>query len=205
MTRSSTFLPARSLSNPSHASGPGILRNRVLAAVLGAARLAVLGGVLAGVLAAVLGGVLGGLALRVAAEEGETRRALGRRVPAAELRRAPEGDAATPEDDAAKIEFFRQKVAPVLKEHCFECHARGADEVKGDLLLDSQAALLKGGANGPAVVPGDVEASFLIRAIRYTEDDYKMPPRGKLDDDVIRDLEKWIKDGAKSNLPKESP
>jgi hypothetical protein len=109
------------------------------------------------------------------------------------------------EDEAAKIDFFRKKVAPVLKEHCYECHSQKADEVKGDLLLDSQAALAKGGANGPAVVPGDVEASFLIRAIRYTEDDYKMPPRGKLDDDVIRDLEKWIKEGAKNNLPKESP
>jgi hypothetical protein len=109
------------------------------------------------------------------------------------------------DSDAAKIDFFRKKVEPVLKEHCFECHSRKADEVKGDLLLDSQAALAKGGANGPAVVPGDVDASFLIRAIRYTEDDYKMPPRGKLDDDVIRDLEKWIKDGAKNNLPKESP
>lgn len=109
------------------------------------------------------------------------------------------------EDEAAKIDFFRKKVAPVLKEHCYECHSQKADEVKGDLLLDSQAALAKGGANGPAVVPGDVEASFLIRAIRYTEDDYKMPPRGKLDDDVVRDLEKWIKEGAKNNLPKESP
>ncbi len=109
------------------------------------------------------------------------------------------------EGESAKIEFFRKKVAPVLKDHCFECHSKKSDEVKGDLLLDSQAALAKGGANGPAVVPGDIEASFLIRAIRYTEDDYKMPPRGKLDDDVIRDLEKWIKDGAKNDFPKESP
>lgn len=109
------------------------------------------------------------------------------------------------EGESAKIEFFRKKVAPVLKEHCFECHSKKSDEVKGDLLLDSQAALAKGGANGPAVVPGDIEASFLIRTVRYTEDDYKMPPRGKLDDDVVRDLEKWIKDGAKNDFPKELP
>ena len=114
-------------------------------------------------------------------------------------------DVRSEEGESAKIEFFRKKVAPVLKEHCFECHSKKSDEVKGDLLLDSQAALAKGGANGPAVVAGDIEASFLIRAIRYTEDDYKMPPRGKLDDDVVRDLEKWIKDGAKNDFPKESP
>lgn len=205
MTRSSAALPSSSLSKLSHSSDVGGRRIRVPAAVLGvvfgavfgAVRCAAIGAMFIAVRFAAIGAVLvampGELALRVVAEEGQTRP-----VSPGNVRRAPEGD-------AAKIEFFRQKVAPVLKEHCFECHSRGADEVKGDLLLDSQAALLKGGANGPAVVPGDVEASFLIRAIRYTEDDYKMPPRGKLDDDVIRDLEKWIKDGAKSNLPKESP
>ena len=99
------------------------------------------------------------------------------------------------EGESAKIEFFRKKVAPVLKEHCFECHSKKSDEVKGDLLLDSQAALAKGGANGPAVVPGDIEASFLIRTVRYTEDDYKMPPRGKLDDDVVREVEGGLPQG----------
>ena len=100
------------------------------------------------------------------------------------------------EDDEA-IEFFRKWVEPVLKEHCYECHSKDAVELKGELRLDTQEGLRRGGANGPAVVPGDIEASFLIRAMRYKEDDYKMPPRGKLDDDVIRVLETWIKKGAR--------
>ncbi|MFO0819667.1 MAG: c-type cytochrome domain-containing protein [Pirellulales bacterium] len=99
-------------------------------------------------------------------------------------------------DKEESLALFRKKIEPALKQHCFECHSKDAEEVKGELLLDSREGLRRGGPNGPAVVPGDVEASFLIRSIRYKEDDYKMPPRGRLDDDVIRDFEAWVKSGA---------
>ncbi len=43
--------------------------------------------------------------------------------------------------------------------------------------LISQAALLQGGDSGAAVVPGDPEKSKLIEAVRYKNDDLKMPPK----------------------------
>ena len=99
-----------------------------------------------------------------------------------------------------KAEFFEQKIRPLLVEHCGKCHgdekATKGKEAKGGLRTDGRAALLKGGDNGPSVVPGDLTKSKLIEAIRYANIDLQMPPSGKLPDAVIRDLEQWVKDGA---------
>src|SRR5262245_49693529 len=94
------------------------------------------------------------------------------------------------------IEFFEKKVRPVLVEHCFKCHAAAATKPKGGLLMDSRDALLRGGDSGPALVPGKPEESLLLKAIRYSDDALRMPPKGKLPQEVIADLEKWIALGA---------
>src|SRR6266850_1451497 len=63
--------------------------------------------------------------------------------------------------------------------------------------LDSAEALLKGGDSGPTVIPGDVEGSLLIKAVRYTDPDLKMPPKNKkLSAEQIASLEAWVKMGA---------
>ncbi|PQO41180.1 PSD1 and planctomycete cytochrome C domain-containing protein [Blastopirellula marina] len=90
--------------------------------------------------------------------------------------------------------FFETKIRPVLAEHCYECHAGDSKLVRGGLLLDSREAIRTGGDNGPAVVPGDVEQSLLIAAMRH--ETFEMPPRKKLPDAVIADFEKWITRGA---------
>lgn len=98
---------------------------------------------------------------------------------------------------AADLEFFEAKVRPVLVEHCYKCHSRDADKVKGGLLLDSREGLLHGGNTGDAVVPGDPEASLLIHAVRYSDEDLQMPPKNrKLSDEQIDDLTKWVQMGA---------
>jgi hypothetical protein len=96
----------------------------------------------------------------------------------------------------AGIEFFEKKIRPVLVEHCYECHAATAKKVRGGLLLDSRGGVRKGGFTGPAVVPGDLDKSLLIKAVRYTDPDMKMPKKGKLPAAVIADLEAWVKMGA---------
>src|SRR5204863_9196415 len=94
------------------------------------------------------------------------------------------------------VEFFEKKVRPVLVEHCYKCHSAEAKSPKGGLLLDNRPAVLKGGETGPALVPGKPAESLLFKAIRYTDDGLRMPPEGKLPDEVIADLEKWIVLGA---------
>ena len=96
----------------------------------------------------------------------------------------------------AGFEFFEKKIRPVLVEHCYECHAANAKKVRGQLLLDSRDGVRKGGVSGPAIEPGDPDKSLLIKAIRYTDPDTKMPKKGKLPAAVIADLEAWVKMGA---------
>jgi cytochrome c553 len=90
-------------------------------------------------------------------------------------------------------EFFEKKVRPILAAHCTGCH--GAEKQKGGLRLDSKTAMLKGGDNGSAAVPGDAEKSLLVQMIRY-DSDVKMPPKGKLGDAEIAVLTAWVKGGA---------
>src|SRR2546428_4847263 len=56
--------------------------------------------------------------------------------------------------------------------------------------------MLKGGDSGPAIVPGQPEQSLLIKAIRFTDDVLRMPPKSKLDDRYIADFTSWIRLGA---------
>ena len=98
---------------------------------------------------------------------------------------------------ASQAEFFENKVRPVLSKHCYKCHSAEATKVKGGLLLDTRESTLKGGDTGPALVPGDAEKSLLIKAIRYTDPDLQMPPKGeKLSDAQIAGLVAWVKMGA---------
>jgi hypothetical protein len=94
------------------------------------------------------------------------------------------------------IEFFEKKIRPLLVSHCYECHSADAKKVRGGLLLDSRDGLRKGGESGPALVPGHPEKSLLIKAVRYDDDEFKMPPKGKLPAAAIADLETWVKMGA---------
>jgi cytochrome c553 len=93
-------------------------------------------------------------------------------------------------------EFFESKIRPLLIESCFKCHSSTAEKVKGGLLLDSKEACLKGGTTGPAVVPGNAEKSLMVKAVRYTDPDLRMPPKEKLSDQQIADIEAWVRRGA---------
>src|SRR5580698_7279756 len=106
------------------------------------------------------------------------------------------GRAQTAQLTPAQLDFFESKIRPVLADNCYKCHSAEAEKVKGDLLLDTREGVLKGGETGPAIVPGNPDASLLIKAIRYTDPDLQMPKDKKLPDDEIADLETWVKMGA---------
>jgi len=95
--------------------------------------------------------------------------------------------------DSRSAEFFEARVRPLLVAKCLSCHI-GAG-AKGKLDLGSREAILKGGAQGPSVVPGNPEKSLLIQVIRY-EGKLKMPLGAKLADHEIRILTEWVKMGA---------
>src|SRR5438445_10367306 len=84
-------------------------------------------------------------------------------------------DAAEP--PAEQIEFFESKIRPIFADHCYTCHSEKAEKLKGGLRLDSSDAILKGGDTAPRIIPGDVEGSLVIKAVRYTDPDPKLPPK----------------------------
>ncbi len=97
-------------------------------------------------------------------------------------------------DETDSEEFFEKRIRPVLVEHCYECHSASSKAIKGGLRLDSREAMRSGGESGPGVVPGDLELSSVVSAMKY--ESVEMPPKGKLSQNVIADFEKWVTDGA---------
>jgi len=100
------------------------------------------------------------------------------------------------EIDPEHLRFFETKIRPVLADACYSCHSEDAGKTKGGLALDSRQALFHGGDSGEAIVPGRPERSLLIQAIRWDDEDLRMPPKEKLSNEQIADLEKWVQMGA---------
>lgn len=103
-----------------------------------------------------------------------------------------------------QVQFFEKQVRPILVEHCDKCH--GEKKQWGGLRLDSREAILAGGESGPAAVASQPEQSLFIRAIRQTDENLKMPEEGKLSEEEIATLTRWVEMGLpypeKKNLSK---
>ncbi len=110
----------------------------------------------------------------------------------AKIRTALEASSQTSIEDSKK---FHGQVLSILKDECFRCHG---DKDKGGLKLNSREAAIKPGESGdPALVPGDVAASQMIRRIQSKDEDERMPPKGQgLKPEQIQVLENWVKSGA---------
>jgi hypothetical protein len=98
--------------------------------------------------------------------------------------------------DDAELRFFESRVRPVLVKHCYDCHSTEAGTAEGGLRVDSRQAIRQGGENGPAVVPGEPDASLLLKAVSHADPDLKMPPKQRLSNTAIADLRRWIETGA---------
>ncbi|WP_254508602.1 PSD1 and planctomycete cytochrome C domain-containing protein [Anatilimnocola floriformis] len=96
---------------------------------------------------------------------------------------------------AADAPDFERDVAPILVNHCLECHQ--PNKKSGGLNLVTAAGLLAGGEQGAAVVAGDPSKSLLLERITSGE----MPPRESkeskpLSAEQIATLRTWINAGA---------
>jgi mono/diheme cytochrome c family protein len=98
-----------------------------------------------------------------------------------------------PKPSAEQVEFFEKHVRPILAEQCYSCH--GAKKQQSGLRLDTADGVKKGTQEGPVIVPGDVEKSSLIQAVRR-KGDAPMPPDGELSKEQVATLERWVSMGA---------
>src|SRR4051812_32255720 len=71
--------------------------------------------------------------------------------------------------------LFRERVAPVLRKRCLECH--NAQKSRGGLDLSSGEALFRGGDQGAAVVAGQSGKSLIIEQVRGSRP--AMPRKGE--------------------------
>ena len=95
---------------------------------------------------------------------------------------------------AKGLAIFRDGVGQALKQRCVKCH--GGGKIRGELDITTRNLLLKGGSEGPAVVPGSAKASRLFRLISHVEKPH-MPAKGeKLPAGLIAKFAEWIDMGA---------
>jgi hypothetical protein len=105
-------------------------------------------------------------------------------------------NAATAADLDAEA-FFEKHVRPLLISRCGECHV--GEKAGGGLSLETQEAWASGGDSGPAIVPGDPDASLLIQAVRGDDPDWRMPPEEAgppLSANEVEVLTQWVAEGA---------
>lgn len=92
---------------------------------------------------------------------------------------------------------FKDMVKPILERKCMSCH--DTKKAKGELVMETEALLLKGGKNGKLWDPVQPDFGLLMQRIHLPEVAKKhMPPSGKpqlsADEEAI--LYAWIKGGA---------
>ena len=90
---------------------------------------------------------------------------------------------------------YREDIAPVLRKYCVGCHTE--DESQGGLVLESHAALMKGGESGTAITPGEPSSSRMVLMLTGKIEP-QMPPEDETqpsEEDVAL-LVKWIEQGA---------
>src|SRR6185436_5675581 len=75
------------------------------------------------------------------------------------------------------VDFFEKRIRPVLVDKCYSCHSAASEKIKGNLALDTREGVLKGGDTGPSILPGNPDKSLLIKAIRWGEEEFRMPPK----------------------------
>ncbi len=94
--------------------------------------------------------------------------------------------------------LFARHVYPMLQAKCIACHGEDPKKIKGDLWLHTREAMIKGGENGTALVPGDPDKSPIYVAVTWKNPDLEMPPKknDRLNDKQIAALKRWIQLGA---------
>ena len=97
---------------------------------------------------------------------------------------------------------FETEILPIFQKNCLACHR--ASEAYGELVLETAAAILKGGDTGPAVVAGKGADSLLLKVAAHQAKPL-MPPPGNdvaaknLTPDELGLIKLWIDQGAKGS------
>lgn len=99
------------------------------------------------------------------------------------------------------VQFFREKIEPVLRLECYGCHSKQSGaKIEAGLRLDAPDTMAKGGDSGPVVDRQLPKQSLILQAIKH-EGGLAMPPERQLSEETISDFEKWLELGAPDSRP----
>lgn len=92
------------------------------------------------------------------------------------------------------ITSYRQDIQPIFDRVCISCHGGQAG-----LYLESFDYLMTGSANGPVVVPGNPNASELVKSILGLSQPTMPPGSAPLSPSEIEIIISWIAEGCPNN------
>ena len=125
-------------------------------------------------------------------------------VSAAEEKKAAIDPSLLPAASDKKDVTYTTDIQPIFEKACYRCHGPKSEKPKGGLRVDTLAAIIKGGKEGPDVIPGDSAKSPLVAAVAHVgdDDDFMPPPRNKanippLTKEQVGLVRAWIDQGAK--------
>lgn len=103
-------------------------------------------------------------------------------------------------EETGRVDFNRD-VRPILSDNCFLCHGPDDANRKGGLRLDQRNGAMSAGESGEkAIIPGNPDASELVRRILSDDADLVMPPtaskKSRLTTSQISILKRWVEQGA---------
>lgn len=103
-------------------------------------------------------------------------------------------------DPNKPVSYYKQ-IRPIFQGQCNGCHQPA--KAKGDYIMTEFQRLLKGGENSPAVVPGQADASYLVKLITPdAKGKADMPQKADpLHETQIALIKRWIAEGAKDDTP----
>jgi hypothetical protein len=95
---------------------------------------------------------------------------------------------------------FDRDVIPVLQSSCVPCH--GPEKHEGQLRLDSEEAILRGGVSGKVIIPGNGQESLLVKRLLGVAGAPRMPLGGDpLSAEKIALIRAWIQQGSFTSAP----
>lgn len=95
-----------------------------------------------------------------------------------------------------QLDKLNLEVRAIFAHNCYQCHSE--DKQKGELILETEDGVMKGGESGKIMVVGDADNSEIIRRLKLPRDDEEsMPGKGKaLKEEEIELISLWIDQGA---------
>lgn len=101
---------------------------------------------------------------------------------------------------------FSKEILPILRRNCLACH--NSTDAESDLVLETPETIIKGGGEGPSIVPGESQESYLLQVATHRKEPV-MPPEDNdvgatnLTPEELALIQRWIDEGAKGQVVRE--